>query len=115
MFKWKKKSGRLTRWLLYLAYYDFEIKYQRGSLNRADFLSRIEESTSQSNLDDCYSREVIANTQSDKYIIIAFIQGPVLHCGAITQQSADIPAIAHKKVTLYISELSVPNNTMIRQ
>ena len=62
MFKWKKKSGTLTRWMLCLTVYDFDIVYQRGSLNSADFLSRIENSSSTSNHDDSYTTETIAFT-----------------------------------------------------
>ena len=35
MFKWKQHSGRLTRWMLCLTDYDFDIVYERGHLNRA--------------------------------------------------------------------------------
>ena len=64
MFKWEKKSGRLTRWMRCLTDYDFDIVYQHGSLNHADFLSRIENTCSTSSHDDSYTNEIIIFTRT---------------------------------------------------
>ena len=77
----EKKSDRLTRWMLCLADYNFDIVYQRGSLNRADFLSRIEDSSSISNHDDAYTNETIAytHTHSDTTVISEQKQGKAIN------------------------------------
>ena len=113
MFKWKKKSGRLTRWTLCLADYDFDIVYQCGTLNHANFLSRIDNSLSQSNHDYSYVTKVVAFTytahnkyttivseQNQHTISMAVVQNepqPMLikppHTTSVTKKPLNIPPL----------------------
>ena len=64
ILKWKKKSGRLTRWILYLSEYSFKVTYLKGSMNSADFISRLEHQSTDANHEDDYAFETIAATSN---------------------------------------------------
>ena len=111
MFQWKKKSGRLSRWMLYLADYDFNIQYQKGSMNKADFLSRIQH-TSEPNHDDDYASESIAcfnDAPGNEYTTIHIEQADPLSCPDTLGGSHNMPHMC-PAITNHSSELSTPGD-----